>query len=440
MKALPHGVTPRLKPLPPRRQIDISVLDVGTTKVVCLIGRLRPVDDAPHLPGRTHKIEMLGIGHQRSRGVKAGAIVDMEAAERSIRLAVDAAERMAEAQVSSVIVSLSAGRLASEHFHATVPVAGRPCSEDDIQRVLRAGSAHSGKPGRTVLHSLPVGYAVEGTRGVRDPRGMVGTELGVDMHMVTADSAPIHNLTLAVERCHLAVDAVVASPYAAGLAALADDEAEIGATVVDIGGGTTTVSVFSGGRCVHVDAIALGGHHVTMDIARGLSTPLDHAERLKTLHATVLPGIGDQYAMIDVIPVGDDGTEAAHHVPLAHLMRIVVPRVEEILELVRDRLDAHGQGGDALRRVVLTGGGVQLTGLTELASRILGRKVRAGRPLGLRGLPEAAKGPAFATVAGLLIYPQVAAQEHFEPARTRLGVGGAGGYFARVSGWLRDGF
>jgi cell division protein FtsA len=440
MKALPQGVTPRLKPLPPRRQIDISVLDVGTTKVVCLIGRLRPIEPTAHLPGRTHRIETLGIGHQRSRGVKAGAIVDMEAAERAIRLAVDAAERMAEAQVSSVILSVGTGRLTSEQFHATVPVAGRPCSEDDIHRVLRAGSAHSVRSGRAVLHSLPVGYTMEGTRGVRDPRGMVGAELGVEMHMVTADAAPVHNLMLSVERCHLAVDAVVAAPYAAGLAALADDEAEIGATVVDIGGGTTTVAVFSGGRCVHVDALALGGHHVTMDIARGLSTPLEHAERLKTLHATVLPGITDQYAMIDVIPVGDDGTETAHHVPTAQLMRIVTPRVEEILELVRDRLNAHGLGGDAGRRVVLTGGGAQLTGLTELAARILGRQVRTGRPLGIRGLPEAAKGAAFAAAAGLLIYPQVAAQEHFEPARPRLPIGGAQGYLARVGGWLRDGF
>jgi cell division protein FtsA len=246
---------------------------------------------------------------------------------------------------------------------------------------------------------------------------------------------------LCVERCHLSVETVVASPFSAGLAALADDETEIGATVVDMGGGTTTVAVFAGGRCVHVDGLALGGHHVTMDIARGLSTPIDHAERLKTLHATVFPSITDEHEMIDVIPVGDDSGEAAHHVPKAQLTRIVKPRVEEILELVRDRLNANGIGGDAGRRVVLTGGAAQLAGLSEMAGRILGRQVRTGRPLGVRGLPDAAKGPAFAASVGLSIYPQVAGQEHFEPARRTLRASGTdGGYLARVGLWLKESF
>lgn len=440
MRTPPHGVTPRLRPLPSRRAVDVSVLDVGTSKVVCLIGRLRPVESGDVLPGRTHRIEILGIGHQRARGMKAGTVVDMEAAERSVRLAVDAAERMAEARVESVIVSVSAGRLGSEHYHATVPVAGHPVAEDDIQRVLRAGSAHSVRPGRAVLHSLPVGYALEETRGIRDPRGMVGAELGVDMHVVTADGAPIRNLMLCIERCHLHVDAAVAAPYAAGLAALADDEAEIGVTLVDIGGGTTTVAVFSGGRCVHVDAIAVGGQHVTMDIARGLSTPLDHAERLKTLHASVLPGISNEHEMIDVTPVGDDDGETAHHVPKTHLVGIVKPRVEEILELVRDRLRASGHAAEAGRRVVLTGGAAQLTGLPELASKVLNRQVRIGRPLGVRGLPEAAKGPAFSAAIGLLVYPQLAGEEHFEPARSRQAATGTDGYFARMGRWLKESF
>jgi cell division protein FtsA len=348
---------------------------------------------------------------------------------------------MAGAQVSSVILSSGAGRIGSEHFYATVPLAGHPCREDDIQRVLRAGSAHSRRQGRSVLHSLPVGYTLEGTRGIRDPRGMVGAELGLDMHMVTADAQPLRNLMMCVERSHLEVEAVVAAPFAAGLAALADDEAEIGATVVDIGGGTTTVAVFAGGRCVHVDGLALGGHHVTMDIARGLSTPIDHAERLKTLHATVFSSVTDEHEMIDVIPVGEDGVESAHHVPKALLTRIVKPRVEEILELVRDRLNANGIGGDAGRRVVLTGGAAQLAGLSELAGRVLARQVRTGRPLGVRGLPEAAKGPAFAASAGLAIYPQVAGQEHFAPARRTLRATGTdGGYFARVGSWLKESF
>lgn len=440
MKTLPHGVTPRLKPIPPKRAIDVSVLDIGTSKVACLIGRLRPLESSAALPGRTHRIEVLGIGHQRSRGIKSGVVVDMEAAEKSIRLAVDAAERMAEARVESVIVNIASGRISSDVFRAEVPIQGHPVAEGDIQRVLRAGSAHSVRPGRAVLHSLPVGYVLEETKGIRDPRGMVGNELGVDMHVVTADAGPLNNLMLCIERCHLSVDAVVAAPYASGLSALVDDEAEIGVTIVDMGGGTTTTAVFSGGRFVHVDALAIGGHHVTMDVARGLSTSLEHAERLKTLHASVFTGISDDHEMIAVMPVGEEDADIAHHVPKSQLLKIVKPRVEEILELVRDRLQASGHGAEAGRRVVLTGGACQLTGMADIASRILGRQVRIGRPLGVRGLPEAAKGPSFASAVGLLVYPQLAGEEHFEPGRSRMLSTGTHGYLSRTVQWLKESF
>jgi len=268
---------------------------------------------------------------------------------------------------------------------------------------------------------------------------MVGTELGVDMHVVSADATPIRNLMLCVERCHLQVDAVVAAPYASGLAALADDESEIGCTLVDMGGGTTTLAVFSGGRFVHADGLALGGNHVTLDIARGLSTTVDHAERLKTLHTNVMPGLSDDRGMIDVRPVGDEDGNARRRVPKARLIEIARPRVEEILELVRDRLRANGHGAEAGRRVVLTGGACQLTGVSELAARILGRQVRVGRPLGSQGLPDAAKGPAFAGALGLLVYPQLSGEEHFEQARS----GGASGhhtYLARMGQWLKESF
>lgn len=440
MRSFEHAVTPRLKPMPPKRAIDFSVLDVGTSKVACLIGRLKPLEAGPFLPGRTHRVEVLGMGHHRSRGIKAGAIVDMEAAEQSIRHAVDAAERMADCRVESLIVSVSAGRLASEHYNATVPVSGRPVGDAEIQRVLRAGTDHSVRSDRSVIHSMPMGFSLDATTGVRDPRGMVGEELGLDMHVVTADAAPIRNLILCIERCHLSVKTVVAAPYASGLAALADDEAEIGVTLVDMGAGTTTVAVFSGGRFIHTDAIALGGNHVTLDIARGLSIKVDDAERLKTLHASVFSGRTDEHEMIGITPVGEESILAPQHVPKAQLVRIVKPRVEETLELIRDRLLASGYSRDAGKRVVLTGGACQLTGLADLAGRILGRYVRIGRPLGVRGLSDQTKGPAFAAAAGLLVYPQRAGEEHFEAARTNLRATGTHGYFSRVGQWLKESF
>jgi len=253
------------------------------------------------------------------------------------------------------------------------------------------------------------------------------------MHVVTVEAAAVRNLMLAVERCHLAVEAMVAAPYMAGLAGLADDEADLGA-------GTTTIAVFAGGRFVHADGFALGGAHVTMDLARGLPAAIADAERIKTLHGHAILGSSDDRDMIPVSAVGEDEREPPHLLSRARVVRISKPRVEEILEMVRDRLGASPFAAEPGGRVVLTGGSSQLTGLPELASRILGRPVRIGRPLGISGLPDAAKGPAFAAAAGLLIYPQLANLEQFEARRLRPAMTGTDGYFARVGRWLRESF
>jgi cell division protein FtsA len=305
---------------------------------------------------------------------------------------------------------------------------------------LAAGSHHSLRDGRAVLHSLPVGYSIDGVNGIRDPRGMLGTRFGVDMHVATTEIAAARNLILAVERCHLEVEAMAASSYVAGLAVLADDEADLGASVVDMGAGTTTMAAFQGGRLVHIDGFALGGHHVTMDLARGLNARIADAERIKTLYGTVLSGGSDERDMITVPPLNEHEREQAQFVSRAMLVAIIKPRVEEILEMVRDRLAASPIGGDRRGHVVLTGGASQLNGLPELAARLLGRPVRLGRPLGIAGAPEAAKGPAFAAAAGLLVYPQAAHLEHFEMRRRRQLMTGTGGYFARVGRWLRESF
>jgi cell division protein FtsA len=260
------------------------------------------------------------------------------------------------------------------------------------------------------------------------------------MHVATTDVAAARNLMLAVERCHLDVEAMVASPYVASLAVLADDEADLGSAVVDMGAGTTTMAVFQGGRLVHLAGFALGGRHVTMDIARGLNARVADAERIKTLYGTVLSGGSDERDMITVPPLSEDEREQAQFVSRATLVGIVRPRVEEILEMVRDRFAASPIAAEQHGHVILTGGASQLTGLPDLASRILGRPVRIGRPLGIAGAPEAAKGPAFAAAAGLLVYPQAAHLEHFVSRRRRQPMTGTGGYFARVGQWLRESF
>ena len=440
MSALNYGLTPKMKPISPRRSALVAALDIGTSKIACIIARLRPHPPQQMLTRRSHAIEVVGFGHTGARGTKAGGVVNLAEAENAIRQAVDGAERMASVEIESVVLSISAGRLASDLFAAEIDIAGSAVSGGDIARVLAAGGRQSLREGRAVLHSLPVSYAIDGANGIRDPRGMLGARFGVDMHVATADIAAARNLILAVERCHLSVEAMVASPYVAGLSVLADDEADLGAAVIDLGAGTTTMAVFIGGRFVHCDGFALGGLNVTMDIARGLNTGIADAERIKTLYGSVLTGGSDEGDMITVPPINQDEREQAQFVSRETLVHIIKPRVEEILEMVRDRLAVSLFAGEARGRVILTGGASQLTGLPELAARILGRPVRIGRPLGIAALPDAGKGAAFAAAAGLLVYPQAAHLEHFEARGGRYLMNGTGGYLARVGQWLRESF
>jgi len=440
MSPLNYGLTPKMKPLASKRTALVAALDVGTSKIACLIAKLRPQPAPDVLRRRSHAVEVIGFSHTESFGMKAGHVVDLADAEEAVRHAVDLAERDAKCQVESVIVSISAGRLASELLSAAIDISGSAVGDRDISRVLAAGSRLSLHDGRVVLHSLPIGYSLDDAHGVRDPRGMLASRLGVDMHVVTADAAPARNLMLAVERCHLVVEAMVAGPYVASLATLADDEADLGAAVIDMGAGTTTVAVFSDGRFIHADGFSVGGRHVTLDIARGLSITVQDSERIKTLYGSVLAGGADERDMITVPAASGEDRDAPRFVSRASLTRIIRPRAEEIVEIVRDRLAASPFAAAPRGRVVLTGGASQLTGISDLAARIFGRPVRIGRPLGISGLPEAAKGAAFAVSAGLLVYPQLAHLERFEPRHTRHFKAGTGGYIARVGRWLRESF
>jgi cell division protein FtsA len=312
-------------------------------------------------------------------------------------------------------------------------------SEADVKRVLGECGTRSVQPDVSIVHSVPVNFALDAAKGIRDPKGMAGRALSGELHVVSADTAPLRNLEYCVNRCHLEVAAMVASPYASALATLADDEAELGVACVDMGGGTTSIAVFADNQFVHVDSLAVGGHHVTTDIARTFSTRFADAERIKTLYGSALPSLADDREMIAVPPVGDDGHDMMQ-VPKGTLTRVIRPRVEEILEMVRDRLVASGHSARVGKRVVLTGGASQLTGLVEVARRILGHSVRLGRPLGIAGLPQVAKGSAFAAAVGLLIYPQVAQGEVFEARTRRVASTGTGGYFDRLGQWIKESF
>lgn len=408
----------------------VAALDVGTTKVCCLIAR-------PGGPDRPTRV--VGIGHQASRGLRAGVIVDLEGVEASIRAAVEAAEQMAGENIRHVVVNFSGVGLSSRMIACEVSIGGHAVGDSDVRRVIDPAPGLADKPAdHELIHAIPVGYSIDGNRGVRDPRGLYGQRLGVNLHLIGAPAGPLRNLTTAVARCHLDVEQVVIAPYASALASLVDDEVQLGVTLLDMGGGSTSVAVFFDGELVHADCIPVGGVHVTNDIARGLSTALAHAERLKTLYASVLPSPSDDREIITVPLIGEEGGSEPHQIPRSLLIGIVRPRIEEILDLVRARLEAAGFDKAAGRRVVLTGGASQLSGVRELVGRVLDRQVRQGRPMTMEGLAEAVSGPAFATAAGLLAFalktPRAAeaaaltAGEHFP------------GRLSRIGQWLRENF
>lgn len=401
----------------------IAALDVGSSKICCFIAHA----------GADGAIRVVGAAQQASDGVRRGNVVDMQAAQGAILSAVIGAEELSEERINKVLVNLSGGGIRSHIREIDLSIGGHEVTANDL-RHARERSLVDGLPeDRELLHCLPVGYAIDGNL-VEAPLGMVGENLGVRFHHAGAAVGPLRNLRSCIARCHLEIEGIVVTPYASGLSCLDEDDRNLGAVVIDMGGGTTTVAVFQENRAVFVASVPVGGSHVTNDIARGLSTPVVHAERMKTLYGTAVPSPSDDRDVIDVPLVGEENHEQPNHVPRSLLVGIVRPRLEETFELVRDSLESSGALQVAGRRIVLTGGASQLAGAALIAERVLGSQVRFGRPLAVAGLAEAMNGPAFSACAGLLRYgvdKQVGDESRNENRKGRL---------SRLGQWLKSSF
>ncbi len=391
-------ILPPSAPEPLRARVHrggpFGVLDVGSTKIACLIGRIEG----------DGSLRVLASGFTKSRGVRGGGITDLDDAERAIRAAVGQAEDMADLRLRSLVVNLGCGVPESRLFNVQWPVGGREVTESDIRRVVNEGRARAQSEGRETIHALPVAFSVDETNGVADPRGHHCEQLSARLHVIDAASMALRNLGSAVARCDLEITELVSAPFASGLSSLVADERELGATVIDMGGGSTSLAVFAEGQLLHTAQLGIGGGHVTRDIAGVLSTPIDSAERLKVIYGNAQPSPDDEREILQVQQIGEEDHQFVR-VPRSMVVGIIRPRLEETFELVRDRLDGAGLGRVAKQsRVVLTGGASQLGGAREMAARIFDRPVRLGRPAGLRGLPDAAAGPAFSTATGLLAW------------------------------------
>ena len=414
----------------------VAVLDVGSTKISCVIAE--PAERFAKGQEFRQALRVSGFGTTVSRGIKAGSIANIDDAERAIRVAVDAAERMAKQHVRSVHVNVSGGRPASLACSAHVRTQTGVVSPRDIETAVSAaiGKAEVGR--RHVLHLNPVGYSLDGVSTDRPPLGMHGEVLGVEVGIVTLDAAHLRNLTLAVERAHLKVASLSLSAYAAGRGALLADELSLGTLVIDMGGATTSYAVFRNGNLSVSGLIAVGAGHVTADVAQGLTTTLAHAERLKTMFGSVLPFAHEDREMLAMPLLGERGVDSIQQVPKHVLSSIIAPRLEETFELIRQNLDRHVVPG-SVSRIVLTGGGSQLQGLREFVGQMFGCAVRIGQPVLGQGAPEAVKQGGMAVSAGLLALALRPDRKLSMPteARERLERQQMG-YARRVGRWLKD--
>lgn len=409
----------------------IAALDVGSAKIACLIAEI----DAEG------QVKVKGVGNRACLGgISAGAVVDMDATEEAIRASVDQAEKMAGATISNVFLSFSGGEPKSTVIEVQVDVDGHAVSQGDIDKAIAKAREQIDADEDEILHAFPAAFAVDGNFGVKAPTGMYGKKLSVALHVITASSGPLQNLQACVRRAHLNVTGVVLTPFASGLSTLVEDEAKMGAACIDIGAGTTSISIFAQGALVHAEVLPIGGAQITEQVARTLLTPFEHAERLKTFNGAAVVDSADERLEIEVPQLGEGGDDAIVRMPRSALTGVIQQELELLFSTIGKRLDASGFSGVAGRRVVLTGGVAQTEGIRDLASKVLGRQVRIGKPEMIGGLPQAAQAPTFAGAVGLLLYgarrPVV---ETMKKASEKPGVPTRGA-FGRFSRWVRDNF
>ena len=406
----------------------LGLLDIGTSKTVCFIVA------APR-KGRAGRVDVLGIGQQPSRGLKAGVVIELDAAEQSVRAAVAEAERAAGCELRQVLLAVACGRLKSTTFAADTKVEGRAVGEVDLARLLSAGRSYVERDGRALLHMNTIAYRLDGAQGIADPRGLAADTLSVDLHAVTADDAPLRNLVHVAERAYLSVTGLVPAPYASGLAVTTPHERRAGVLVLDFGAGTTSLALFVDGHLLASEVIPVGGHHISFDLARGLTTSLSEAERIKALCGTVPPGPDADATPVSFVPAGEPAARLSE-VASSKVREIICGRVRGLLGQVAERLERAGIPEGATERVVVTGGAGQLPHLSAFAGAFFGKPVRVGQPEAAYGWPAGAASPAFSTVLGV-------AQVAFDPAagvRRAEHPFAAGGYLRSVGRWLKASF
>ncbi len=408
----------------------IAALDIGSSKVSALIVTIDP-------DGR---LRVLGTGQRESRGVKRGYVTDMDASEVAVREAVEIAERISGVTIDDVWASFGAGGLNSDIANVEVELGGHRVEQSDIDELLREGQAAIKDGERAVLHAHPALYTIDGVEGVKHPLGLHADRLGVDIHVVTADPAPLRNIDYVIRSAHLGVKAIIASPVAAALACLTEEERELGVALVEMGAEVTNVSLHAGGMLVGLRSIPLGAKDITDDIACAFGVQRRDAERLKCFYGSAMTSPRDNHEMIDAAPIGSDENAEPTRITRAQLMTVIRQQVEDLTSRIDVALKSLGFTGPVGRQVVLTGGGAELKNIADYMQGVLGRAVRVGRPRTITGLPEAHSGPAFSTLVGLVMLVGSGNQDLRDVGKNARPVKSGSGLFGRLVQALKQSY
>ncbi len=412
----------------------LAFLDIGSSKVACLIVGSPSAD--VHV-GAPLPMRRLGYGLTESRGIRAGAVIDLAQAEDAVRQAVAQAEQDAGLVITDVAVAISAGGLASLNFSGGARPESGIVTSADIDKVLEAGAGFARRGGRELLHLHRLGFRLDGQAGIRNPRGLPGQKLSIDLNAVVADAAFTRNLRSLLGRSYLNVSELVAAPYASALAVIGEDDLHSGLTVLDLGADTTTFALFGEGLFLNAGGIAVGGQQITLDIARALGLPVNQAERIKALYGNLVGALSDEHEYVPLARPGSD-PDTAQIVTRAQLRRIILPRVEEMLQLVRERIAATGLARRAGGRVLLTGGASQLAGLSDQVARVWATDARICSPTTQHDFASGELSAAQATLVGLAYATLVPGA-----LPKRAAAGGPAtpaGYVGRLGRWFKDSF
>ncbi|MEO7775407.1 MAG: cell division protein FtsA [Steroidobacteraceae bacterium] len=399
-------------------------LDIGTSKIVALVGEINP----------DGSIEVIGLGSHPSRGLKRGVVVNIDSTVQSIQRAVEEAELMAGCEIHSVYTGIAGSHVRSLNSHGVVAIRDKEVTHADVEHVIDAAKAVAIPADQKILHVLPQEFIIDGQEGIRDPIGMSGVRLEAKVHIVTGAESAAQNIIKCVQRCGLVVEDIVLEQLASSFAVLTDDEKDLGICIVDIGGGTTDIAVFANGAIRHTAVIPIAGDQVTNDIAVSMRTPTQYAEDIKVRFACALSQLANPDESIEVPSVGD---RPARRLARQTLAEVVEPRYEELYGLIRDELRRSGFEEVIAAGIVLTGGSAKMEGAIDLAEEIFHVPVRLGVPQQVKGLVDVVRNPIYSTGVGLLLY---ARDNAAPPQRRRAVPTSVKGAFERMKSWWQGSF